>query len=111
LKIEFKPDWEETKERYLAWWAHEIIDRCALSVEAPRAVKSKASAPVVPKSIKDRWFDKEYLLAANEYRMSNTYFGGEALPSGTPDIPAGQIYRHISVRISTFGKTLPGAIR
>ena len=26
--LSFKPDWEETKQRYLAWWQGEVIDRC-----------------------------------------------------------------------------------
>jgi 5-methyltetrahydrofolate--homocysteine methyltransferase len=36
MQMEYKTDWEETKIRYLAWWAHEDIGRPLISVTAPR---------------------------------------------------------------------------
>ena len=32
----YKPDWEQAKERMLAWWDHEIIDRACVAVHAPK---------------------------------------------------------------------------
>ena len=34
MQWQYKPAWEQTKERYLAWWAHEHFGRCTLSVIA-----------------------------------------------------------------------------
>lgn len=33
--MEFKPDWEDAREHFLAWWEGEVIDRVAMSVRAP----------------------------------------------------------------------------
>lgn len=35
MELLFKPDWEQTKERFSAWWAHEDFGRCAIAVTAP----------------------------------------------------------------------------
>lgn len=80
MELLYKPDWEQTKERFLAWWDGEIIGRCAIAVTAPRSGISTAEAPVFPSKIEDRWTDFEFLHAVNEYRMSRTFYGGEALP-------------------------------
>ena len=36
MNLLYKEDWEETKERYKAWWAGENFGRCAFWVTAPR---------------------------------------------------------------------------
>lgn len=87
MNLLYKPDWQETKERFKAWWAHEDFGRCALSVAAPRDGRSDAPPPPLPEKVEDRWLDFDYLHAANEYRMSRTFFGGEALPKFTPGYP------------------------
>ena len=37
MQLEYKPDWEETQERYRAFsfWAHEYFGRAAIAVTAP----------------------------------------------------------------------------
>ena len=30
--MRYKPDWEETQERFVAWWAGEVIDGVAIAV-------------------------------------------------------------------------------
>lgn len=87
MHLEYKPDWEETKERYRAWWAHEYFGRCAISVTAPKADLPPVPPPPAPARIEDRWLDPDYLRAANEYRLSRTFFGGEALPVWNPGYP------------------------
>ena len=76
----YKPDWEETKERLLAWWEGEIIGRCAISVSAQKKDAPEKPFPPLPEKIEDRWLDFDYLSRVNEYRMSRTFYGGEALP-------------------------------
>lgn len=83
----YKPDWEKTKENYKEWWAHEYFGRCAMSVTAPKASKALEEPPALPLKVEDRWLDFEYLAAANDYRMRNTYYGGEAFPSWHPGFP------------------------
>ncbi len=83
----YKPDWEETKQRYEAWWAHQYFGRCALAVTAPKAGVPPADPPALPEKVEDRWLDFDYLHRANEYRLSRTYFGGEALPRWVAGYP------------------------
>lgn len=87
MELLFKPDWHETKSRYLAWWNREGSDRCLLSVTAPLTRSLPVSIPAIPSEIEDQWFNLDYLKAINEFRLSNTFFGGEALPIWNPGYP------------------------
>lgn len=80
MNLLYKEDWEETKERYKAWWAHESIGRCALAVTAPLDNPPDIEEPVCPDTALRRWIDLEYLNALGEYKNSRTFFGGEAFP-------------------------------
>ena len=76
----YKPDWEETKPRYEAWWAHECFGRCAICVCSPKDSPPDDERPVPPERVEDRWLDFDYAGAVNEYHMRRTFYGGEALP-------------------------------
>lgn len=76
----YKPDWEETKERYMAWWHGEYFGRCALAVSAPRAQRANLSPPTAPADPAARWTDLDYIVALNEYEHASTFYGGEAFP-------------------------------
>ena len=86
MNLLYKPDWEETKERLKAWWAHEVIDRCAIQVYAPKEGLPSEEPPSVP-SVPHRWLDYDYLRARNDYQMRHTFYGGEALPIWNPGYP------------------------
>lgn len=87
MELLYKPDWEQTKEHFRSWWAHEDFGRCALAVTSPRNGMKSVPPPAFPERVEDRWLDFEYLHAINEYRMSRTYYGGEAFPLWTPGYP------------------------
>jgi len=76
----YKPDWEETKERFKAWWAGEYFGRCAISVTAPKTDPSPISKPADAKTIEQKWYDLDWISAQNNYCMSQIFYGGEALP-------------------------------
>nr|NIN66893.1 hypothetical protein [Anaerolineae bacterium]NIQ79972.1 hypothetical protein [Anaerolineae bacterium] len=73
----YKEDWPEARERILAWWEGEIIDRVAIKVTAPR--KRPPHVPVPP-NLSARWTDSEYLIAANEAAIESRFWGGESIP-------------------------------
>jgi len=73
-----KPDWESCKERYLAWWSHEDFGRAGISVTAPLSPE-KGECPQPPENAA-RWTDEDYICRLMDYKMNNTYYGGEALP-------------------------------
>lgn len=83
----YKPDWDQTKQRFEAWWAGEVIDRCLIQVTAPKDGVGHADPPPVPAKVEDRWLDYDYLSAVNDYYMSRTFYGGEAFPIWNPGYP------------------------
>jgi len=82
----YKEDWSETKERLTALWEKEIIDRCCISVTAPKYENIDTSVFAMDcknesdEELKDCWENPERILKRNIKRMKNTFFGGEALP-------------------------------
>lgn len=79
MSLLYNPDWEETKERYKAWWAHEYFGRCAICVCSPRADAPIEQPPAPPDKVDDRWLDFDYISAVNEHRFRHLFCGGEAV--------------------------------
>lgn len=80
MSLLYKEDWEETKERYKAWWAGEAIGRCALGVTAPKKDAPEIPEPKRPPTPEERWTDLDYMSELSHFRNARTYFGGEAFP-------------------------------
>lgn len=80
MELEYKPDWDETKKRMSAWWAHEDFGRCAIAVTAEKSGSKYGEPPRLPDKKEDWWFDFDYLHAIHEYRMKHTFYGGESIP-------------------------------
>ncbi len=80
MSLLYKEDWDQAMQRYRAWWQGEIIDRCAMSVWAPRKNPPAVSRPPEPEKDEEIWTDLDYISACREYDCSRTFFGGEALP-------------------------------
>ena len=81
MALLYKEDWDETKERFKAWWAHEYFGRAAIAVRAPKKNPPPLKEPVRPPTPEERWTDLDYMSALSEYRNSRTFFGGEAFPT------------------------------
>lgn len=81
MELAFKPDWEETKQRYLAWWKGELLDRCCVAVTAPKANPPAGDPPVYTGERGKHWFDFEWWAAYQDWAMARTFYGGEALPN------------------------------
>lgn len=79
----YKENWEKTCQRFKAWWTQEIIDTGLIQVYAPKA-KTNPWNLWTPFEIVKRWadfgFDMEYIISEMEKRISNTYYGGDAIP-------------------------------
>jgi len=93
MSLVYKPDWEDTKRRYLAWWAGEAMDRCAIWVTAPRDDVSAAAPPAMPRDPIQRWTDLEFISRLNDFQHSRTFYGGEAFPIWHPGYP-GHVDQH-----------------
>jgi hypothetical protein len=93
----FKPDWNQAKERLLAFWKNEIIDRACVAVFAPRKTSQLPPFPElqwgpwlgglneIPDddegAIRRWWTDPEQNYKRLILWFENTYFGGEAIPA------------------------------
>ncbi len=93
--MHYKPDWEQARERLLAYWNHAVIDRCCIAVHAPRKTSKLPAFPDLqngpwlgglaelegdPAAIERWWTDPELNYGRAVTWFENTYFGGEALP-------------------------------
>lgn len=83
-----KEDWPETRERLMAFWRGEILDRCAIAVTVPLdEEKCFAALPRywyneqrTPDEVRAYWLDAERIVARNVLRFENTAYYGEAFP-------------------------------
>jgi hypothetical protein len=90
--MEYKPDWEQAKERLAAWWRGEVMDRFVLQVTAPRDKPLAAGALIEPpRDVEARWLDPGYRIGAAERRFAATWFGGEAFPYFDPHLGPGSL--------------------
>jgi hypothetical protein len=92
----YKQDWDKAKERILAFWEGEIIDRCCVSVHAARKTSKMPAFPEQQwgpwlgglekfdesehDAIKKWWVDPEQNYQRMITWFENSYFGGEAIP-------------------------------
>ena len=78
VTLEYKENWSEARERYLAFWEHEIIDRVCIAVTAPR--DERVTVPEAP-TPELALTDIDYRLTAMNALFRNTYHGGESIPA------------------------------
>jgi 5-methyltetrahydrofolate--homocysteine methyltransferase len=106
MNLLYKPDWEQAKERMLAWWEGEIVGRCAMAVTAKKSVENDYAPPRLPDKVEDRWLDFTYLHESNEYRMRHTFYGGESFPVWNAGYPGwDSIQTHIGTPINLAEET------
>lgn len=83
--MRFKPDLAKAKERCMAFWENEIIDRAMISVTAPmeqrpRRPREEIDYAKEQEMMRKRWLTPEKIRQNNVDRFSNTFFGGDAMP-------------------------------
>ncbi len=85
MKMELKPDYDNSKKRYDAFWEREIIDRPPVSiilpVDNPQLLPPKKYA-----SQKERWLDVEYRAKEMAISLENRHYYGDALPIAWPNM-------------------------
>ena len=87
MPLEYKEDWEATKQRYHTWWNGEYFGRCAVWVTAPLENPPDTPLPKMPEAHVERWTDLDFVAAQMEYHLSRTFYGGEAFPHWSPGYP------------------------
>jgi len=108
--MKWKEDWEPARERLLAWWECEAIDRPVVQIFAPQeqeylnvlaGMPFWAFGPGQEKdfdtgeelNIEDRWLRADHLVKTRLPKYEKLYFAGEAFPyffvnQGPVSIPA-----------------------
>jgi hypothetical protein len=76
-----KPDFEEARRRWQAFWNHEIIDRPCIVIRAPKDGAKKVPAPVY---MEGRDGNLDAPIARLLEWAENIYWGGEAVPCYSP---------------------------
>lgn len=80
--MQYKPDFEEAKRYWHAFWEKEVIDRPAMCVTAPKRGAQHKPYGLCPSAnyfacMNDEW---DVHLPKLEASMESTWYGGEALP-------------------------------
>ena len=81
VTLEFKPDFEEAKKHWQAFWARQIINRPCIVIRAPKDGAKKVPAPVYMEG-RDGNFDAP--MARLLEWAATIYWGGDAIPNYTP---------------------------
>ena len=87
--LALKPDWAETKERFIAWWNREPVDRLFLGVMAPRDVMLPAPDPAM--SPDAFYLDANARIAQAENYIDNYQHLGAAYPNASADLGPGSL--------------------
>lgn len=87
IELETKPDFEICMKRIYAWYQGEIVDRAPVRFSSHNAeynvVENKSSRW---KTLKDKWFDEEYILEKYLKSIENKKFLGETFPIYWPNL-------------------------
>ena len=79
---EYMTNWDKTKKRFEAFWQGEIVDRCMISVFAPKkSAPPPRPYPTTKEGQLAHWYDGETVLKMYLEGFEHTYFGGDAMPS------------------------------
>lgn len=78
MDLAYKPNWPEARERLLAFWQMEIIDRPCIAVTAPLKPPRPLPDPLDYEAL---WTDPDHVAQSYDAAHEATYFGGEAMPA------------------------------
>ena len=96
MDLAYKPDFEEARQRWDAFWEGEIIGRPCAAIRAPK----EGVPPVDPPPYLDGWDgDFDGALARYEEWAAATYFGGEAIPYMAPSFGPDQFAAFLGAKL------------
>jgi len=84
----YKPDWQETKKRFEAFWQGEILDHCMMAVsvmtDPDKAMVTDPRVWYAParteQEVQEYWLSPDVVLKNNLQKFENTLFLGDAVP-------------------------------
>ena len=96
MQLSLKPDLEEARARWRAFWQHDLIKRPCTTVTCPR----DGAGPIADRIYPIRPdHDFNAILDHEEQRLDATYFGGDALPFFIPSFGPDQLAAFVGARL------------
>lgn len=83
MEYKYKPNWENAKKMFEAYWHQENEGRCLLSVRAQEKIQSSDPSfrePQEGESLEKRWLDADNIIEKFIHYFEKTYFAAEAIP-------------------------------
>jgi len=99
-------NWEMTKKRYAAWWAHDVVDRPVIRVTGPKDETVDDGISLM-RDVKEKWWDAGYIVETRKRALQNTFFGGDAFANFFPSLGTGFISALMGSKL-TYTETAPG---
>jgi hypothetical protein len=85
--LEFKPDYERSKERIDAFWERELIDRPVVQFGLLKPAEERVPLPVSNHTTAaDRWLDSGYQAELKLAQLANRGFLGDTMPVAWPNL-------------------------
>jgi hypothetical protein len=84
--MDYREDWDRSRQRFKAFWQREIVDRCGIAIRAPRKgtpPRPRTESPGSHEVLLRSWLDPELNLRRMLSGFERTYYGGEAYPAAT----------------------------
>jgi len=76
--MKYKPNWDDSRERWTALWEGRHLGRPCMTITAPSGSNYPEPRAATPE---EYWLDPDYLARLAIARVENTHWGGEAIPS------------------------------
>ena len=96
MKLKYKPDWEETKRRFIAWWNHSKIDRPMMRVIARLEEPIEPLEPVEPPKTPEKFhLDVERKVKELRNFCKTHIFLAESFPSLSMNIGPGSMATYL----------------
>jgi len=97
MRLQWKEDWEPARQRLLAWWEREVIDRPVIQIFAPREPQDLPHLAAMPQwfmgpgesrdldtgqelGLEARWLRADHLVRSRLPHFPHIYWAGEAFP-------------------------------
>jgi len=85
MKLETKPDFDQSLRRFEAWWDGQIVDRPPLTVGVWRLSKPKQPRKKHA-SLRDRWMDVDYQIDCVEASLAGAQYLADSFPCYFPNL-------------------------
>lgn len=85
MELETKPDLERSLRRMEAFWDCEVLDRAFAQIIASKP-EQKPYPASTHATLRERWMDAEYAVTCALARAENLYWGGDAIPTFSPNL-------------------------